>query len=56
MKGLTTGADPGLLLDNAAGCVSQFVVIKFVVSLAQCILNGDVNARQANDCCGTHPD
>ena len=36
------------------GCVSQCVV-KFVASLTQCILNGDFNARQTNDCCETHP-
>ena len=36
------------------GCVSQCVV-KYVVSLTQCILNGDFNARQANDGCETHP-
>ena len=25
------------------------------MSLTQCILNGDFNARQANDCCETRP-
>ena len=32
------------------GCVSQYVV-KYVVLLTQCILNGDFNAQQANDYC-----
>ena len=41
---------------TSQGCVSQCVV-RFVVSLTQCILNArqDFNAQQANDCCETHP-
>ena len=35
-------------------CVSQCVV-KYVVSFTQCIVNGDFNARQANDCCEMQP-
>ena len=36
-------------------CVSQYVA-EYVVSLTQCMLNGDFNARQGNDCVKRTPD